>query len=159
MQALNRRQLMTGAMRHKISVQMVGCLQAWPEPLTQMHSCWLPLCPQVSLAPNSLEHEFPWFTSCGVRKGYMIVWVDSTVFLLLPATVNCYEIWSIGKGFQIQGKCLQKMRFSNIKNTSPNRSEYWVALGNSELLYLMLLIFCHVPLQKWGGNNFSFSWW
>lgn len=159
-QAMNRRQLMTGAMRHKHQCRCLGTCglgltQRLRSPCWQRS--WLPPCSQVSLAPSFLEHEFLWLTSCGVRKDLKLYGLRALCFDYSLQLLIAMKFEALERASRIQGTCLQKTYFNSIKNTSPNRSE--VALWNPEFLYLMLLIFCSVPLQKRGCNNFIFSCW
>lgn len=95
----------------------------WLGSLFWQHS-WLPPCPQVSLAPSFLEHEFPWLTSCGFRKdlwsyGSSVLYFDCSLQLLIAMKFEALE-----RAPRTRDSCLQQIHFNKVKNTSPNQSEY-----------------------------------
>lgn len=128
MQVVSRRQLMTGlTMKYKHQCRRLRVCRLghspWLRSLCWQHS-WLPPCPQVSLAPSFLEHEFPWLTSCGVGKdswsyGLTALYFDCSLQLLIAMKFEALE-----RAPRTRDSCLQQIHFNKVKNTSPNQSEY-----------------------------------
>lgn len=127
-QVVSRRQPMTGLTteyEHQLRRLRVCGLShsSWLRSLCWQHS-WLPPCPQVSLAPTFLEHEFPCLTSCGFKKDLWSYGSTALYFVYSLQLLITMKFEALERTPRTQDSCLQQIHFNLVKNISPNQSEY-----------------------------------